>query len=114
MSMQSYTVRGDISRVAAAINSGFCSSGLSCELVDEADRRMNGVRIKTLVFEKYMWRVSNRVSLTVTLCGDGEIVTVDAIGSGAGQGAFLFFTWGAEDDLVSKVGQILSDEGYLR
>lgn len=114
MSMKSYTVNGDISRVASAINSGFCSSGLSCELVDKAERRMNGITVKTLVFEKYMWRVSNRVSLTVTLCSDGEVVTVDAIGSGAGQGALLFFTWGAEDSLVDKVGQILSDAGYLR
>lgn len=114
MSKQSYTVRGNISAVAETIITGFCDSGLSCELVDRAERRIGDVSVKTLVFEKYMWRVSNRVSLTVTLCAYGDTVTVDAIGSGAGQGAFMFFTWGAEDSLVSDVEDILHRAGYLR
>lgn len=114
MSKLSFTVHGNVSAVADTIENGFCESGLSCELVDRVSRNVNGGQVRMLVFEKYMWRVSNRVSLTVMLCGNGDTVTVDAIGSGAGQGAFLFFTWGAEDNLVNKVEEILRNAGYLR
>lgn len=114
MSKLSFTLYGDIAAISDTIENGFCESGLSCELVDRVSRSVNGGRVKTLVFEKYMWRVSNRVSLTVVLCENGEFVTVDAISSGAGQGAFLFFTWGAEENLVNKVEEILRNAGYLR
>jgi hypothetical protein len=55
-----------------------------------------------MVFEKYFMRASNRASCTVVLTGQGAR-SVDAIGSGGGQGALFSFSWGAEDSFVSTV-----------
>lgn len=113
MSSFSAVVRGDVKAVADTIYNGFMGSGVSCELTGSSDRTWGEVRVITLVFEKYMARVGNRASLTVTLSGAGGGVAVDAVGSGAGNGAFLSFSWGAEDDLVMTVQDSLRRAGYI-
>ncbi len=113
MSNFSAVVRGDAETVAYTVYDGFMNSGLSCELAGSSDRTWGEVRVITLVFDKYMARVGNRASLTVTVSGAGGTVAVDAVGSGAGTGAFWSFSWGAEDDLVMTVQGVLRRAGYI-
>ncbi len=115
MSSISMRGKGSVSSVSMIIKDGILSSGISCELIDRADRYFSdGTRATMLVFEKYYWRASNRASLSVMITGkdDGEVVIVDAIGSGGGTGVFLHFSWGAEDSFCSTLERILNDYGF--
>ena len=49
------------------------------------------------VYERYSWSGGNRLSMTLTLVGDGEDLFLSAITSGGSQGMFFKFnTWGEE------------------
>ena len=49
------------------------------------------------MYERYSWSGGNRLSMTLTLVGDGEDLFLSAITSGGSQGMFFKFnTWGEE------------------
>lgn len=65
--------------------------------------------IGTLVFEKYFFRVKNRVALVViadNLAGDTKLRVISTASS---EGIFLSFDWGASDSFIGEVEDILSD-----
>lgn len=101
------TVRGDIGRIDALIDSAVLNSGMSVELVGQSAWRAGDAQMRVRVYEKYYWRASNRASLTVTLAASGDSVFVSAIGSGGGQGPIFKFSWGAEESFVSVVQRAL-------
>lgn len=112
--MSKITMRGggSVSSAVSIIQDGVEQSGISCELVDRADRYHGDVRSTLLVFEKYYWRAGNRASLSVLVSGTDGNVTVDAIGSGGGNGIFLSFSWGAEESFVYAVKRALEAHGF--
>jgi len=109
LSMSGFGNPDDIARLLA---DEIPRSGMSCELVDSVYRASGDAGIHVMVFEKYYWRAKNRASLTVVVSGSGNTVYVDAIGSGGGQGALFRFSWGAEENFVGTVGDILSGQGF--
>jgi hypothetical protein len=48
-------------------------------------------------------RNGNRASLSVTVVGCNSNIFISAIGAGGGQGIFLNFSLGAEDEMVRIV-----------
>ena len=56
-------------------------------------------------------RNSSRAALTVQIVGNGESCAVTAIGAGGGNGSFLSFSYGAEEDFVSVVERLIRDYG---
>ena len=108
--------RGDVSPQTAVsqIKQQFPSTGLSVELVDEAHKLMNGSEAHLLVFEKYFYRVKNRVSLSLMITHENGVTDIHAIGSGAGQGAIFNFGWGSEESLVSSFASMIVDLGFNR
>lgn len=106
--------QGDIAEIAGLIEKGVLESGVSCELIDTIVRKVGEDTAILLVFEKYYMRSSNRASLSVMLTeDDGDIIYVDAVSAGGGQGALFRFSWGAEESFVSIVPQILSGRGFV-
>ncbi|MGI6192699.1 MAG: DUF6054 family protein [Christensenellales bacterium] len=112
MASLSMTGAGSPDAIAELLAHEIQSSGLSCQLVDSIYRSAGPTGIYVMVFEKYYWRANNRASLTVVVSGEGDTVYVDAIGSGGGQGPIFKFSWGAEEDFVGTVGEILSRYGF--
>jgi len=112
MASLSMTGLGSADQIAELLAQEIQNSGFSCELVDSIYRSAGGTGIYVMVFEKYYWRANNRASLTVVVSGDGDRVFVDAIGSGGGQGPIFKFSWGAEEDFVAVVGDILTRYGF--
>lgn len=104
--------RGTVSGVSDIIITGIANSAISTELIERTDRYCGDVRATMLVFEKYYWRASSRASLSVLITGNGETVTVDAIGAGGGTGIFLNFSWGAEESFAETVRRILNEHGF--
>lgn len=106
------TGRGNAEEIAGMLSKEIQDSAMSCELVDSSSRRIGEISYYLMVFDKYYMRNSSRASLSVSVIGYGDMVYVDAIGSGGGQGALFNFSWGAEEDFVGTVEQILCGVGF--
>ena len=97
------------SALASYLDEGIRASGLSVELVDSSVQRMGDVTVRLFVYDKYYMRTSSRAALTVQIIANGESCYVTAIGAGGGNGSFLSFSYGAEEDFVSVVESLLDD-----
>lgn len=104
--------KGNVNSIANILSNEIQNSALSCSIIDSVTRTIADTTIYVMVFEKYYMRSSNRASLTVVVSGAGDDVAVDAIGSGGGQGALFRFSWGAEENFVNTVSQILRRHGF--
>lgn len=108
MAKRSFVCSGQLQNIADTLTRELQNNALSCELVDSVYRP----GLAVLVFEKYFWRASNRVSLTVVASEKDGQVAVDAIGSGGGQGPIFKMSWGAEEDFTYTVQEILQNYGF--
>ncbi len=104
--------RGTTPDIARVINEGL--GGGMCSLIDSVVVNTGGDPTYVMVFEKYYMRVSNRASLTVVVAGANGMVTVDAIGTGGGQGMIFRFSWGADEDFAESVARLLEPMGFVR
>ncbi|MHB1485579.1 MAG: DUF6054 family protein [Saccharofermentanales bacterium] len=112
MASFSMSGKGNVNETVRILTNGILQSGLSCELVDSVRKTYGSMEFCVMVFEKYYMRAENRVSLTVIVSGTGDDVAVEAIGSGGGRGPLFSFSWGAEDDFVGTVVDVLKDAGF--
>jgi len=113
MAQRAFTGSGDVRALAKMLAEEIQKVGVSNTLEASALREVGESTIILLVFERYYYRSQNRASLTVMLVGDADgTITVDAIGSGGGQGVFLNFSWGAEENFLNILGNILSKHGF--
>ena len=79
-------LRGDFDRALNYFHDGILEGSMSA-----------GVRCCVRVYERYSWSGGNRVSMTLTLVGDGEELFLSAITAGGSQGMiFKINTWGEE------------------
>lgn len=100
-------IHGDFDDVLKVLEENISTSGISMKLVDESNYILGEIPIAVRVYDKYYARNSSRASLSVTLAGQEDRVYISAIGSGGGQGAFFNLSWGAEDDMVDIVQNIV-------
>lgn len=62
-----------------------------------------------LVYEKYFYRVGNRITLTIVVDDLRGVTKVHSIGGGAAQGMLFKFDWGASESFAALPRDILSD-----
>jgi len=106
------TVTGDFRLIYSRLNRAIADSAVSINLVGESRFSCGETSLIVSVYDKYYMRNSSRASLTLTVAGCGDRVFVSAIGAGGGQGVFLNFSWGAEENFVAVVEQAMADMGY--
>lgn len=104
--------KGNVDDISRLLQDGVTSSGFSCELIGSSERTVGESKAVLLVFEKYYIRSSNRASLSIMLTQVYDTVYVDAVGAGGGQSALFRFSWGAEENFVNLVRDILSGYGF--
>jgi len=75
------------------------------ELIDLGQGRQFG----TLVFEKYYLRTKNRAALIVLIDNVQGVTDIRVVGTGSSEGIFFNFDWGASDNFVNSVVEILQD-----
>ena len=88
---------GDFDQVLTRLQTGVLEGSMSASYEDGTDFQMGDVRCAVRVYERYSWSGGNRVSLTVTLVGQGRDLHLSAITSGGSQAMFFKInTWGEE------------------
>lgn len=100
-------LRGNFDTVLARLDQGILEGSYSASYEDGSDWRLDHVRCAVRVYERYSVAGNNRVSLTLTLLGDGEELYLSAITAGGSQAMFWKFnTWG-EETFLEKLRELV-------
>ena len=90
-------VRGNFDSVLDRVHRAVMDSGVSADFEDGSDWSSGGVRCAVRVYERYSALGGNRVSMNVTLVGEGDRLFLSAITSGGSQAMFFKInTWGED------------------
>ena len=91
------TLYGDFDATLHRLHAGLLNGSMSATYEDGSDWSSGGVRCAVRVYERYSWSGGNRVSLSLTLVGDGNQLFLTGITVGGSQAVlFKFNTWGEE------------------
>ena len=90
-------LRGNFDQALEYFHNGILEGSMSASFEEESYVQYAGVRCCVRVYERYSMTGGNRLSMTLTLVGDGEDLFLSAITAGGSQGLlFKFNTWGEE------------------
>lgn len=91
------TLQGDYDQALRYFHDGILNGSMSASFEDESYFQTFGVRCTVRVYERYSMTGGNRLSMTLTLVGDGEKLYLSGITAGGSQGVWLKInTWGEE------------------
>lgn len=82
-------LRGDFDWAMKYFHNGILKSSMSASYEDGSDYRTGTLRCAVRVYERYSVAGGNRVSLNLTLVGDGEELFLSAITAGGSQALFF-------------------------
>jgi len=80
---------GDFNEFLRKVENGILAGSLSASFDDGSDFQIGNVLCAVRVYERYSMVGSNRVSLNITLLGNGENLHLCAITSGGSQAVFF-------------------------
>ena len=80
---------GDFEKFLESFNDGILSGSVSASYEDGSDYCENGIRCAVRVYERYSFTGSGRVSLAVTIIGNGSNIFVSAITTGSSKAVFF-------------------------
>lgn len=100
-------IRGDFDTVLAKLDSGILSGSMSANYEDGSDFACGDVRCAVRVYERYSWTGGNRLSMTLTLFGEGNHLTLSAITSGGSNAMFFKMNTIGEDAFLGTVQELI-------
>ncbi len=101
-----YRFRGNFDAVLNRFHSGILGGSVTASFEEGSDYTAGGVRCAVRVYERYSMTGGNRLSLTLTLIGQGEDLFLSAIAAGGSQGMlFKVNTW-SEESFLDKVREL--------
>lgn len=101
------TLRGDYDQALRYFHEGILNGSTSASFEEESCFQCAGVRVTVRVYERYSWSGGNRLSLTLTLVGDGGTIHLSGITAGGSQGVWLKInTWG-EEAFLDKLRELV-------
>lgn len=101
--------RGSFDAALNRLHEGIMGGSVTATYEDGSDYTANGIRCAVRVYERYSMSGGNRLSLTVTLIGQGENLFLSAIAAGGSQGIlFKINTW-SEEFFLDKVREIAGE-----
>ncbi len=96
-------LNGDFDSVLKRLDATIISGGMSADLEDSSDFACEGVRCAVRVYERSTWTGGNRLSMTMTLFGDGSDLYLSAITSGGSNAAFYKMNTIGEDAFLGAL-----------
>lgn len=103
---------GNFDEVLNAVTDGVLNGSMSASYEDGSDWTNGTVRCAVRVFERYSYMGGNRVSMNVTLVGNGCDLFLSAITSGGSQAVFFKINTLGEESFLEKLVEIV--EGLAR
>ncbi len=101
------TLQGDYDQALNYFHNGILSGSTSASFEEESYFQTFGVRVTVRVYERYSMTGGNRLSMTLTLVGDGEKLYLSGITAGGSQGVWLKVnTWG-EKAFLDKLRELV-------
>ncbi len=98
--------QGDFGTVLSRLHDGILGGSVSASWEDGSDYIAEEFRCAVRVYERYSFVGGNRLSLSVTLVGNGDDLFLSAIAAGGSQAMFFKInTWG-EEAFLDKVREI--------
>ncbi|MDR0570663.1 MAG: DUF6054 family protein [Clostridiales Family XIII bacterium] len=112
MAKYQINLRGDFDELLERVNDEILSGSITASFEDGSDWQGGGVRCAVRVYERYSVSGGNRVSLNLTLVGNGDELFVSAIASGGSQGMFWKINTFGEESFLDGLVDVI--EGYRR
>ena len=81
--------KGDFNELLNWLHKDIVNNSASASYEDGSDITRGDVKLAVRVYERYSMAGNNRVSLNITLLGDGEELFISAITSGGSQAVFF-------------------------
>ena len=97
---------GDFYSALSALHDGILNGSASATYEDGSDCTAGDVRCAVRVYERYSLVGGNRVSLNLTLVGNGQDLFLSAITSGGSQAVFLKLNTIGEESFLADVSRI--------
>ena len=101
------TITGNFHEILHRIEDGIVKGSISANLEEGSDFYLGDIRCSVRVFERYSFMGNNRVSLNVTLFGNGDTLHISAITSGGSQAMFFKINTFGEEAFLDKLREIL-------
>ncbi|MDO5141744.1 MAG: DUF6054 family protein [Eubacteriales bacterium] len=98
---------GDFKAFHDYLFDGILNGSASASYEDGSEWSSNGVRVAVRVFERYSYMGNNRVSLSLTLVGQGNELFLTAITSGGSQAVFWKLNTLGEESFLDKVVELV-------
>ncbi len=106
------SLTGDFKDFLNFLENGILNGSVSASYEDGSDWESGSMQGAVRVYERYSWTGSNRVSLTLTLVGNGENLFLSLITSGGSQAVFFKINTIGEDSFLDTVVRLVDD--YIR
>ncbi|MDL2212305.1 DUF6054 family protein [Erysipelotrichaceae bacterium OttesenSCG-928-M19] len=81
-------------------------------VVDSVVKEINDVKVLCVTFEKYYFRLSSHVAVTVLLLNIEDYVDIEIMSAGGSEGLVLNLSEGAHESYISEIAEIFTDKGY--
>jgi len=103
------TLKGSFDAFLHRLDSGILSGSASASFEDGSDYRSGAIRCAVRVYERYSMIGSNRVSMNLTLIGNGDDLFLSAITSGGSQAVFFKINTMGERSFLNRVVDLVED-----
>ncbi|QIK57129.1 hypothetical protein G7059_04335 [Erysipelothrix sp. HDW6A] len=97
-----YKTTGDYQSFLNVLDNSIRSMSISMSFEDSYNYHDGTVNVSTRVYERYSYFGKNRLSLTVTIVGNGEDIEVAAITAGGSEAVFFKINTVGENNLLYK------------
>ena len=105
-------LQGDFNDFLNILDSKILNGSASASFEDGSDYSYNDIRCAVRVYERYSMMGGNRVSLNITLIGNGNHLFLTAITSGGSQAIFFKLNTMGEESFLDCVKRVV--ENYTR
>ena len=102
-------LNGDFNALLNYIEDGVLKGSISASKEDGSDFQMGNVRCAVRVYERYSLLGKNRVSLNITLLGDGNNNYLSAITSGGSEAIFFKINTFGEESFLGRLTEIVEN-----
>ena len=100
-------LQGNFYKLSEEIKLGILNGSTTATLEDESHMTFGDVKCSVFVFERFSFAGSNRVSLNVVLCAQGDDIRISAITSGGSQATFFKINTLGEETFLEKLEELI-------